>query len=71
MHIKRVLDQNRRDITAVFACEHCGHEHEKYGYDDEHFHRKVVPAMECPSCGRKQESPLRPMGTRYPDAQVV
>jgi tRNA(His) 5'-end guanylyltransferase len=45
LKIKEIKSQSRRDFIAVYVCEHCGHEHEGYGYDDDNFHRKVIPAM--------------------------
>lgn len=26
MKIKEIISQNRRDFTAIYQCEHCGHE---------------------------------------------
>lgn len=51
MYIKKKVSQHRRDFRAVYACEHCGHEHESYGYDDANFHQNVIPSMECRACG--------------------
>lgn len=52
MRIKRKVNQSRRDFTAIYVCEHCGAEKEGRGYDDDYFHRNVIPAMECPDCGK-------------------
>lgn len=52
MRIKRKLRQNRRDFTAIYECEHCGHTLERDGYDDAYFHESVIPAMTCKSCGQ-------------------
>jgi len=71
MHIERIISQNRRDFTAIYTCEHCGHTHEGNGYDDSHFHQKVVPAMNCPSCGKVADGTYRPLTTKHPDGQVV
>lgn len=46
MRIKEIISQHRRDFTAIYECEHCGHTHESKGYDDDYFHREVVPDME-------------------------
>ena len=50
--IKHVVDQRGRDITAVYVCEHCGHESVSYGYDTEHWRVYVVPSMQCMACWR-------------------
>lgn len=46
MRIKKIISQNRRDFQAVYECEHCGHTEKGYGYDDEYFHREVIPNKE-------------------------
>lgn len=70
MKIKQILRQNRRDFTAIYECEHCGHAHESTGYDDTYFHNKVVPAMKCPKCGKLASKDYRPLAPKY-DASVV
>lgn len=52
MRIKTKIAQHRRDFTAIYACEHCGHEVEGRGYDDANFHQNVIPNAPCPACGR-------------------
>lgn len=52
MRIKKKISQHRRDFQAVYECEHCGHEHKDYGYDDHNFHVNVIPNMTCPDCGK-------------------
>ena len=72
MIIKEIVEQNRRDFTAVYVCEHCGAERRGSGYDDDNFHRYVVPTMECKSCGKRANvDDFRPLGTKYPEGQVV
>lgn len=71
MKIKKITCQNRRDFTAVYECEHCGHTISGYGYDDDQFHRNVIPAMKCDQCGNTAGSDSRPMGTKYAAHQVV
>lgn len=71
MKIRTIVSQNRRDFTAIYECEHCGHEHEKSGYDDYYFHNSVIPRMECPKCGKAAGDTYRPLATKYPDSQVV
>ena len=52
MKIKKVLSQHRRDFTAIYECQHCGHEERSGGYDDNFFHNTVIPNMNCPECGK-------------------
>ncbi len=52
MKIKHIRTQHRRDFTAVYECQHCGHEQRGEGYDDDYFHQKVIPAMKCDRCGK-------------------
>lgn len=52
MKIKTIVSQHRRDFTAIYLCQHCGFEETRSGYDDEHFHSRVIPAMPCDSCGK-------------------
>lgn len=64
MRIKKITSQSRRDFIATFVCEHCDHEQRLVGYDDDNFHRNVVPKLECPECGKQAPpdfSPLTPM----------
>lgn len=51
MKIQKILSQNRRDFTAIYECQPCGHTQEGYGYDDANFHNEVIPNMECKACG--------------------
>lgn len=71
MRIREIKSQTRRDFTAIFECQHCGHTEEDSGYDDDYFHRKVVPEMVCKQCGKKAPDDFRPMGTKYDANQVV
>lgn len=71
MRIKKITSQHRRDFHAVFECEHCGHELERWGYDDRNFHDNVIPKMECPECGEVASDDYRAMITRYPEHKVV
>jgi len=43
MKIKKILTQSRRDFNAIYECESCGYEHKGRGYDDNFFHKKVIP----------------------------
>ena len=71
MRIKEIKSQTRRDFTAIYICEHCRHEVEGYGYDDDHFHRCVIPNMVCKKCGNKSPDNYRPLTTKYKDSEVV
>lgn len=52
MYLKAKTYQSRRDFKGIFACNHCSHEFEQWGYDDENFHHNVIPEMTCPECGK-------------------
>jgi ribosomal protein L37AE/L43A len=71
MQIKKIIDQHRRDFTAVYVCEHCGAEETGPGYDDANFHKNVVPEKVCKVCGLKAGSGYRPLATRYPEGFQV
>ena len=67
MKIKNIISRNRRDFWAIYECEHCGHETEKEsGYDDNYFHREVIPSKTCPKCKKKGSDEYVPMKTKYP-----
>lgn len=53
MYLKAKTYQSRRDFRGIFACNHCDHEHEEWGYDDANYHHNVIPNMTCPDCGKK------------------
>jgi len=68
MKIKRIIDQRRRDFWADYECEHCGIiVQNKSGYDDDNFHRNVIPKMVCPECGKAADENYRPLTTKYPE----
>lgn len=70
MRIQKIVRQHRRDFWAIFECEHCLNVYEQAGYDDEYFHRIVVPKMACPRCGKTADlNTYRPLNTRYPDGE--
>ena len=71
MRIKEILHQHRRDFRAIYECEHCGFTKEDSGYDDDNFHRTVIPDMECPKCGKKAGANYRPLTTKYPEGMQV
>jgi len=67
MKIKRIIEQTRRDFTAIYECEHCGYEKKGYGYDDTNFHVNIIPKMKCPTCEKIAPKDYRPLTTKYPD----
>jgi len=71
MRIKEILRQHRRDFTAVYECEHCGHEEESSGYDDRNFHENVIPAIACKKCGKTAGDDYQPRATKYADHEIV
>ena len=71
MRIKEIINQNRRDFTALYECEHCGFTKKDSGYDDANFHNNVVPNMVCPECGEKASENYRPLTTKYPEGYQV
>lgn len=71
MKIQKIESQSRRDFYAIYECEHCGHTKQGCGYDDDNFHRNVIPEMKCPKCGKVSSEDYRPMGTKYPDHAIV
>lgn len=55
MKIQRVTSHHRNDFSADMECEHCAHVQKlTTGYDDSYYHRHVIPAMTCESCGRNR-----------------
>jgi transcription elongation factor Elf1 len=71
MKIKEIISQHRRDFTATFECEHCGHEVVASGYDDANFHENVVPNFICPECSKKASDTYRPLKTKYPEGYQI
>ena len=72
MKIKKITSQHRRDFTAILECEHCGNEDNlKGGYDDDYYHRNIIPNIECSSCGKKAGEDYRPLTTKHPAGQTV
>ena len=45
-----------RDFAATLVCEECEAEEElkPLGYDDDNYHRKVIPRFKCPGCGKSR-----------------
>ncbi|MCJ7447955.1 MAG: hypothetical protein MUO72_09690 [Bacteroidales bacterium] len=71
MKIQKILNQNRRDFTAIYECEHCGYTEEGGGYDDSYFHQTVIPDKICTKCGLKAPEDYRALNTKYPDYMEV
>lgn len=71
MKIKTIVSQSRRDFTAIYECEHCQHEVRYRGYDDDNFHRNVIPSMTCPKCEKKAPEEYRPLATKYAAHEVI
>jgi transcription elongation factor Elf1 len=71
MKIKKIVSQSRRDFTAIFECEHCGHTEKGYGYDDANYHNNVIPKMTCSVCGKGASDDYMPLTTKYPEGYVV
>ncbi len=71
MKIKTIISQHRRDFTAIYECEHCGHTVKGSGYDDTNFHQNVIPKMKCSSCGSVADKDYRPLTTKYPASVVI
>lgn len=71
MKIKRIISQHRRDFTAEYECEHCGHVEKGSGYDDAFFHQKVIPTMVCKKCAKTADANYRPLTTKYPEGYQI
>lgn len=71
MRIREIKAQHRRDIWAIFECEHCGCIIYKHGYDDYYFHNNVIPNMICKKCGKTADSDYQSKQTKYPEGFQV
>jgi len=71
MKITKIISQHRRDFRAIYKCEHCNFTYEGSGYDDNNFHRNVIPNMKCKECGCKATDDYRPLTTKYNANEVV
>ena len=69
--INNIIEQSRRDFTAIFICEHCGATVKKNGYDDAHYHTNVIPKMKCYDCGLTAGDDYQPRATKYPEGMQV
>jgi hypothetical protein len=71
MKIKEITSQHRRDFQAIYECEHCGNIEKGNGYDDDNFHRNVIPKMTCKKCGKSSPETYRPLAPKYSAATVI
>jgi len=74
MKIKEITDQSRRDFWAIYECEDCGATERVRGYDDENFHRNIIPKMRCPVCEKTSAEcgvDYRPLTTKYPEGYQI
>ena len=71
MKINKIIRQHRRDFRAIYVCEHCGCQEEGDGYDDDYFHKKVIPALRCKKCGKIAGEDYRPLATKYRANEIV
>jgi hypothetical protein len=47
--------QHRNDFDGILECEHCGEcQTMRYGYQDDNFHRNVIPKFTCLSCKKNR-----------------
>lgn len=51
MKIKEITDRIKNDIYGILECEHCGATRKFVGYDDENYHKNVLPEFYCMKCG--------------------
>lgn len=52
MKIKTVLNQDHKDLTVIYVCEHCHNAKQGVGFDDPYFMSHVVPEIPCNYCGK-------------------
>ena len=71
MKIKKIIEQHRRDFTALMECEFCGNQQmNNCGYDDRNYHDNVIPNIECSKCGKSTISEggeIERTPTKYPE----
>ena len=72
MYITKINNQSRRDFWADMKCEHCDYvEKNVSGYDDDNFHRNVIPQIKCKECGKTASNNYRPLTTKYGPNEIV
>ena len=71
MKISKIISQHRRDFSAEYICEECGNKQiNNSGYDDDYYHKNVIPNMKCKKCGESTitlKKPINPQATKYPE----
>lgn len=72
MKIKTMLSQHRRDFTAILVCEHCEAEQKLTdGYDDDFFHRNVIPRIKCKQCDKAAPDASEARTPKYSRAAII
>ena len=71
MKIKEIINQHRRDFTAIYQCQHCNFEIKKDGYDDDYFHQQVIPKMKCENCGKIANDDYEPLKPKYHSSVTI
>jgi len=72
MNITNVTSQSRYDFCADMECEHCGATaHLTTGYDDNNYHKNVIPSMRCKSCGKNRAGELPPAPAAKPASAII
>jgi len=72
MIIKQITTQYRRDFSAILICEHCNHEQFlNSGYDDDNFHKNVIPKIACNGCGERASENYRPLQPKYAPYEII
>jgi len=74
MKIKEIINQHRRDLTAIYECEGCGYTCASGGYDDRNYHDNVIPNFTCSNCGKSRKDLGiigEPAETKYPEGFQV
>jgi hypothetical protein len=55
MKIINYTSEHRNDFSAKIQCEHCDHVQDlRYGYHDDNYHNRVLPAITCKACGKNR-----------------
>jgi primosomal protein N' len=66
MKVKKILGQsNKRFITVIYECEHCGSILETYTCDDMDLHKHENNLLKCVRCGKTSLDGYVPLRTKY------
>lgn len=75
MKITKITWQHRRDFDADVQCEFCDNrERLESGYDDDNYHRNVVPNIKCKKCEKStisEKGVIDEVQTRYPEGYQI